>query len=65
MNHSERVANFGVQLDYLGILLLMWGATIPMIYYGLQCDQRLQLIYWIVVCHLNPPLTPPKPTPHN
>jgi adiponectin receptor len=50
MNHSEKVASFGVQLDYLGIFLLMWGATIPMIYYGLKCDQRLQIIYWIVVC---------------
>lgn len=49
MNHSEKVASFGVQLDYLGILLLMWGATILMIYYGLRCDQRLQIIYWIVV----------------
>jgi adiponectin receptor len=45
MNHSEKVASFRVQLDYLGILLPMWGATILMIYYALQCDQRLQMIY--------------------
>jgi adiponectin receptor len=59
MNHSEKVASFGVQLDYLGILLLMWGATILMIYYALQCDQRLQMIYWIVVCYVLP-FPPPK-----
>lgn len=32
MNHSEEVANSGVQSDYLAILLLKWGAMIPIIY---------------------------------
>lgn len=49
MNHSEKVASFSFQLDLFGILLLMWGATIPVIYYGLKCDPVLQLIYWILV----------------
>ena len=37
---------FGNQLDYLGIVSLMWGSTIPSIYYGSYCDPQLQSIYW-------------------
>lgn len=59
MNHSENVANFGVQLDYLGILLLMWGAMIPIIYYGLQCDPHLRIVYWTFVRQPTPLLRAP------
>ena len=45
-NHSPKVQAFGNQLDYLGIVILMWGSTIPSIYYGFYCDPRLQKIYW-------------------
>ncbi len=45
-NHSPKVQKFGNQLDYLGIVILMWGSTIPSIYYGFYCDPRLQQIYW-------------------
>lgn len=45
-NHSPKVQKFGNQLDYLGIVILMWGSTIPSIYYGFYCDPRLQEIYW-------------------
>lgn len=45
-NHSPNVQRFGNQLDYLGIVILMWGSTIPSIYYGFYCDPRLQKIYW-------------------
>ena len=45
-NHSPKVQKFGNQLDYLGIVILMWGSTIPSIYYGFYCDPRLQKIYW-------------------
>ena len=48
-NHSPRVQKIGNQLDYLGIVILMWGSTIPSIYYGLYCDWQLQLIYWLIV----------------
>ena len=40
-SHSQRVAAFGNQLDYLGIVILMWGFTIPTVYYGFFCDQGL------------------------
>ncbi len=51
-NHSPRVQKFGNQLDYLGIVILMWGSTIPSIYYGFYCDPRLQKIYWANVSTL-------------
>ena len=49
-NHSPGVRNFGNQLDYLGIVILMWGSTIPCVYYGFYCDPKLQKIYWSMVC---------------
>jgi adiponectin receptor len=48
-NHSESVAACGVQLDYVGIVLLMWGAIIPSVYYGFYCEPNLQKAYWIAV----------------
>lgn len=48
-NHSRRIAAFGNQLDYLGIVLLMWGATIPTVYYGFHDDIKLRNLYWTVV----------------
>jgi adiponectin receptor len=48
-NHSKEVAAFWNQLDYLGIVILMWGSTVPSIYYGFYCDPNLQRLYWAVV----------------
>jgi len=48
-NHSPTVAAFGNQLDYLGIVILMWGSTIPCVYYGFFCDSHLQKVYWSMV----------------
>ena len=48
-NHSKSVAAFGNQLDYLGVVVLMWGSTIPTIYYGFYHDRGLQTCYWTVV----------------
>jgi adiponectin receptor len=44
-NHSEDVAIRGVQLDYIGIVLLMWGAIMPSVYYGFYCEPDLQKVY--------------------
>ncbi|KAK0105192.1 hypothetical protein ONS95_004413 [Cadophora gregata] len=35
-----------MQLDFQGVILLMWGATVPLIYYGFHCDKTLQWVYW-------------------
>ncbi|PVH88757.1 Hly-III related protein [Cadophora sp. DSE1049] len=48
-NHSAKVHRQGNQLDYLGIVILMWGSTIPSVYYGFYCDPKLQKLYWSVV----------------
>ena len=39
----------GNQLDYLGIVILMWGSTIPTDYYGFYCEPTLQKVYWMMV----------------
>lgn len=46
MSHSSRWFHIGIQLDFEGVLLLMWGATVPLIYYGFYCDEKLQRVYW-------------------
>lgn len=49
VNHSKKVATRGNQLDYIGIVILMWGSTISTMYLGFCCDPRLQKIYWLLV----------------
>lgn len=48
-NHSYSIAIVCNKLDYLGILVLMWGAGIPTIYYGFFCNLHLRLLYCIMV----------------
>jgi adiponectin receptor len=48
-NHSCSLAGYWNKLDYLGILVLMWGAGIPTIYYGFLCNPNLQRVYWSMV----------------
>ena len=51
-NHSPRVARFGNQLDYVGIVALITGSFIPTIYYGFYCDPWLQKGYWTMISML-------------
>jgi hypothetical protein len=48
MCHSEALLIFCTKLHSLGLILLLWGANIPLIYYGLYCNIRLQIVYWIL-----------------
>ncbi|XMA09382.1 hypothetical protein WAI453_002173 [Rhynchosporium graminicola] len=48
-NHSAHVHQQGNQLEYLGIVILMWDSTIPSVYNGFYCDPGLQKLYWLVV----------------
>src|SRR4051812_20636229 len=41
-NHSKSIAAFGNQLDYLGVVILMWGSTVPSVYYGFYCDEKIR-----------------------
>ena len=54
MNHSFKVARIGKHMDYLGIMLLEWSASMPLIYYGFHCDPVWRNIHWLLVgltCH--------------
>ncbi|KAL2211219.1 hemolysin-III channel protein-like protein Izh2 [Sarocladium strictum] len=51
-NHSSSWHFFTVQLDYLGILILMYSAHIPLIYYGFVCDHGLRNMYWGITSFL-------------
>ena len=48
-NHSAGYASLLNHLDYLGIIVLMWGAGVPTIYYGFHEDAALQNTYWGLV----------------
>jgi adiponectin receptor len=48
-NHSPEVARWGNQLDYLGIVCLIWGSFIPSIYYGFEGEEGLRNWYWSMV----------------
>jgi adiponectin receptor len=48
-NHSHSVAVWGNQLDYAGIVFLIWGSFIPVLYYGFQRDPRLMKTYFTMV----------------
>lgn len=53
-DHSHTVAQYCVTLDYVGIVILMWAAGIPTIYYGFICNPELQLLYWMTVSDEKP-----------
>ncbi|KAK9327718.1 hemolysin-III related-domain-containing protein [Lipomyces starkeyi] len=50
--HSESVAKFGNQLDYLGIIFLIVGSFVPTIYYGLHSIPHYMPIFFGLVCGL-------------
>lgn len=53
MNHSQQMDTFGAQLDFQGIILLMWRATVPLVYYGFYCDSAIhRYFYWALVFDL-------------
>lgn len=35
----------GMKFDFQGVLVLMWSATVPLIYYTFPCDGGLRLFY--------------------
>ncbi len=57
-NHSEPVAKFGNRLDYIGIILLIWGSFVPSIYYGFSAEPQLFRTYMTMVGQLGKKLFP-------
>lgn len=51
-NHSHEVAVWGNKLDYLGIVFLIWGSFIPVMYYGFQNEPQLMKTYVTMVGRL-------------
>ncbi|RFU27871.1 hypothetical protein B7463_g8479, partial [Scytalidium lignicola] len=51
-NHSPNVARFGNKLDYMGIVLLITGSFVPIVYYGFYCHPHLQQLYWTMISSL-------------
>ena len=43
------MAACGNQLDYVGVVVLIWGATVPTVYYGFCDNPQLQKLYWTIV----------------
>lgn len=48
-NHSHEVAIWGNKLDYLGIVFLIWGSFIPVLYYAFDKEPGLMKTYWTMV----------------
>ncbi|KAL1583124.1 hypothetical protein WHR41_08258 [Cladosporium halotolerans] len=48
-NHSERVAGLGNKLDYLGIVVLIWGSFVPSVYYGFAGQMEWVRVYWSMI----------------
>lgn len=48
LSHSASAYRLGMQLDIQGVLVLMWGATVPLVYYAFPCgeDEGLRWGYW-------------------
>ncbi|KAI9883783.1 MAG: galactokinase [Watsoniomyces obsoletus] len=48
-NHSPLVASLGNKLDYVGIVLLIWGSFVASIYYGFGSHPHLRMTYWTMI----------------
>jgi adiponectin receptor len=51
-NHSHEVAVWGNKLDYLGIVFLIWGSFIPVLYYAFTSEPELRRTYWAMITTL-------------
>ena len=49
MNHSAKVSNLWLRLDYVGIIILTLGDFVSGIYLVFYCEPTLQKIYWSMV----------------
>jgi adiponectin receptor len=48
-NHSHAVARWGNQLDYAGIVFLIWGSFVPVLFYGFKSEPEIMRRYWAMV----------------
>lgn len=45
-NHSEQMNRFGNELDHIGVVLVIYGSTLPATYFEFYCQPQLQKLYW-------------------
>jgi len=45
---SKRAQQFLLKVDFTGILVLLWGSNIPMIYFGFSCEPTLRTVYFVI-----------------
>ncbi|KAI4721283.1 mPR-typeG-protein-coupled receptor [Aureobasidium sp. EXF-10727] len=48
-NHSPPIASLGNRLDFSGIVILMWGASVASIHFAFICDPWLRTLHWVLV----------------
>ena len=48
-NHSKEIWQLGIQLDHLGIVLVMWSSMVPSNYFGFYCSPQLLYTYNTIV----------------
>ncbi|KAH0344239.1 mPR-typeG-protein-coupled receptor, partial [Aureobasidium melanogenum] len=48
-NHSPPIASLGNRLDFSGIVILMWGASLASIHFAFICDPWLRTVHWGLV----------------
>ncbi|KAL1581753.1 hypothetical protein WHR41_09550 [Cladosporium halotolerans] len=48
-NHSPSVSSLCNRLDYLGIIVLMWGAMVSTVHFGFVCSKELRILYWTLI----------------
>lgn len=58
-NHSQHVNRVGNQLDYVGIVCLIWGSFVPSIFYGFAEHVVYRWIYWGMVSLASVLFSPP------
>ena len=51
LNHSERVAEVWLAVDYVGIIALTMGDFVSGLHFGFYCFPRVKFFYWGLVCH--------------
>lgn len=49
MNHSAKVSNLWLRIDFVGIVVLILGDFISGVYVGFYCEPTLQKVYWAMV----------------
>ncbi|TEY65334.1 hypothetical protein BOTCAL_0141g00190 [Botryotinia calthae] len=52
MNHSKRVSEVWLKLDFLGIVVATLGNFVTAIYVAFYCEWKLQVGYWVMIITL-------------